>query len=254
MADVKEDKLLDARGLLCPMPIVKAGKEMKSLTEGQVLKVLAERMTGGVLAGEDAQVFGTLCAGGVGATERPGSGSGPSGISEPACNARFDEARMNTSDVPRKKSAFPVPHPMSSTDVLGLSDASSMERCLALTASHRSSVHLYTAWCGRLASRRRRLQYSPVISMLSFTREPMIPRESICSTRPSLSTFDADRSMVDRPLLGFRVIVERHGDAHSSCFTTVSNSLHRCLYRCSSIVRASALSAVTRRYSGSPMY
>lgn len=41
MATFKEDKLLDARGLLCPMPVVKAGKEMKSLTEGQVLKVLA---------------------------------------------------------------------------------------------------------------------------------------------------------------------------------------------------------------------
>ena len=41
MAVIKEDRLLDARGLLCPMPIVKAGKEMKTLTEGQVLKVLA---------------------------------------------------------------------------------------------------------------------------------------------------------------------------------------------------------------------
>lgn len=41
MAEVKEDKVLDARGLLCPMPIVKAGKEMKSLAEGQVLKVMA---------------------------------------------------------------------------------------------------------------------------------------------------------------------------------------------------------------------
>ena len=41
MAAIKEDKVLDARGLLCPMPIVKAGREMKSLTEGQVLKVLA---------------------------------------------------------------------------------------------------------------------------------------------------------------------------------------------------------------------
>jgi TusA-related sulfurtransferase len=38
---VKEDKLLDARGLLCPMPIVKAGKEMKTLQPGQVLKILA---------------------------------------------------------------------------------------------------------------------------------------------------------------------------------------------------------------------
>jgi TusA-related sulfurtransferase len=41
MATFNEDKLLDARGLLCPMPVVKAGKEMKGLAEGQVLKVLA---------------------------------------------------------------------------------------------------------------------------------------------------------------------------------------------------------------------
>lgn len=41
MNDIKEDKLLDARGLLCPMPIVKASKEMKGLTAGQILKVLA---------------------------------------------------------------------------------------------------------------------------------------------------------------------------------------------------------------------
>jgi tRNA 2-thiouridine synthesizing protein A len=38
---VKEDQLLDARGLLCPMPIVKAGKQMKTLQPGQVLKILA---------------------------------------------------------------------------------------------------------------------------------------------------------------------------------------------------------------------
>jgi len=41
MSDIKETKVLDARGLLCPMPIVKAGKEMKSLAPGDVLKVLA---------------------------------------------------------------------------------------------------------------------------------------------------------------------------------------------------------------------
>lgn len=41
MASPKEDRVLDARGLLCPMPIVKAGKEMKSLAAGQVLKVMA---------------------------------------------------------------------------------------------------------------------------------------------------------------------------------------------------------------------
>jgi tRNA 2-thiouridine synthesizing protein A len=38
---VNEDKVLDARGLACPMPVVKAGKEMKALGPGQVLKILA---------------------------------------------------------------------------------------------------------------------------------------------------------------------------------------------------------------------
>ena len=42
MTDViKEDRLLDARGLLCPMPIVKASKEIKSLHNGDILKILA---------------------------------------------------------------------------------------------------------------------------------------------------------------------------------------------------------------------
>ena len=41
MADVKEDRLLDARGLLCPMPVVRTAKEMKAMAGGQVLKVLA---------------------------------------------------------------------------------------------------------------------------------------------------------------------------------------------------------------------
>jgi tRNA 2-thiouridine synthesizing protein A len=38
---IKEDRLLDARGLLCPMPIVKASKEIKALNNGEILKVLA---------------------------------------------------------------------------------------------------------------------------------------------------------------------------------------------------------------------
>lgn len=41
MTDIAEDKVLDATGLLCPMPVVKATKEMKSLDEGQVIKILA---------------------------------------------------------------------------------------------------------------------------------------------------------------------------------------------------------------------
>ncbi len=35
------DKLLDARGLNCPMPLVNARKEVGKLAVGQVLKVLA---------------------------------------------------------------------------------------------------------------------------------------------------------------------------------------------------------------------
>jgi TusA-related sulfurtransferase len=41
MTEIKETRTLDARGLLCPMPIVKATKEMKALAAGDVLKVLA---------------------------------------------------------------------------------------------------------------------------------------------------------------------------------------------------------------------
>lgn len=37
----KEDKVLDARGLLCPMPIVKASKEIRGMKDGEILKVLA---------------------------------------------------------------------------------------------------------------------------------------------------------------------------------------------------------------------
>ncbi len=39
--EIKEDKLLDVRGQVCPMPIVKAAIEMKRLAAGQVLKILA---------------------------------------------------------------------------------------------------------------------------------------------------------------------------------------------------------------------
>jgi len=41
MATPMEDKLLDCRGLLCPMPVVKVAREMKALQPGQVLKMLA---------------------------------------------------------------------------------------------------------------------------------------------------------------------------------------------------------------------
>jgi len=35
------DKMLDVRGLSCPMPIVKARQEVNTLQPGQVLKVLS---------------------------------------------------------------------------------------------------------------------------------------------------------------------------------------------------------------------
>ncbi|MDN7242276.1 sulfurtransferase TusA family protein [Planococcus sp. N028] len=35
------DKVLDAKGLACPMPIVKTRKEMKDLESGQVLEIQA---------------------------------------------------------------------------------------------------------------------------------------------------------------------------------------------------------------------
>lgn len=41
MDDIKADRLFDASGLSCPMPVVKAAKEMKALSAGQVLKLIA---------------------------------------------------------------------------------------------------------------------------------------------------------------------------------------------------------------------
>lgn len=41
MANVKEDRLLDASGLMCPMPVVKAARAMQALKPGQVLKIVA---------------------------------------------------------------------------------------------------------------------------------------------------------------------------------------------------------------------
>ena len=37
----KEDSVLDTRGQLCPMPVIKAAGAIKALASGQVLKVLA---------------------------------------------------------------------------------------------------------------------------------------------------------------------------------------------------------------------
>jgi tRNA 2-thiouridine synthesizing protein A len=41
MNDITETKVLDATGLLCPMPVVKASKAMRSMASGEVLKILA---------------------------------------------------------------------------------------------------------------------------------------------------------------------------------------------------------------------
>ncbi len=39
--EMKSDRVLDFRGLLCPMPIINTKREMTSLAVGQVLEVLA---------------------------------------------------------------------------------------------------------------------------------------------------------------------------------------------------------------------
>ena len=41
MTNYTVDRLLDASGLLCPMPVVKAGKVIRDLEEGQILKIIA---------------------------------------------------------------------------------------------------------------------------------------------------------------------------------------------------------------------
>ena len=41
MANYTENTLLDASGLLCPMPVVKAGKVMRKMEEGEILKIIA---------------------------------------------------------------------------------------------------------------------------------------------------------------------------------------------------------------------
>ena len=41
MTTIQIDHELDARGLLCPMPIVKTAKAMKELAPGEVLKLLS---------------------------------------------------------------------------------------------------------------------------------------------------------------------------------------------------------------------
>lgn len=38
----KPTKTLDARGMQCPMPILKAKKEIKNLSKGEILEVLSD--------------------------------------------------------------------------------------------------------------------------------------------------------------------------------------------------------------------
>jgi len=38
-ADIKADQMLDAKGLSCPLPILKTKKAVEAMTKGQVLKV-----------------------------------------------------------------------------------------------------------------------------------------------------------------------------------------------------------------------
>ncbi len=39
MSSIKTDFVLDAKGLACPMPVVKTKRAMDGLTEGQVLEI-----------------------------------------------------------------------------------------------------------------------------------------------------------------------------------------------------------------------
>ena len=41
MADVKPDQVLDLKGLLCPMPVVKLSVAVKKLATGQVIEGIA---------------------------------------------------------------------------------------------------------------------------------------------------------------------------------------------------------------------
>ena len=41
MEDIKPDQTLDARGLSCPMPVLKTKKAIESLTSGQILEIFS---------------------------------------------------------------------------------------------------------------------------------------------------------------------------------------------------------------------
>ena len=41
-ADIAHDEELDARGLLCPLPVLKAARRMRAMAPGGVLRLLAD--------------------------------------------------------------------------------------------------------------------------------------------------------------------------------------------------------------------
>jgi tRNA 2-thiouridine synthesizing protein A len=41
MAEISVDQVLDAKGLNCPMPVIKTKKALNDIQEGQVLKVVS---------------------------------------------------------------------------------------------------------------------------------------------------------------------------------------------------------------------
>ena len=41
MAEIVPDKTFDAKGLMCPMPLVNARKEIMQMDVGQILKIIA---------------------------------------------------------------------------------------------------------------------------------------------------------------------------------------------------------------------
>jgi len=42
MVDLQKDATLDAKGLMCPMPIVQLAKKVKEMKSGQILELLAD--------------------------------------------------------------------------------------------------------------------------------------------------------------------------------------------------------------------
>jgi len=42
MVDLQKDATLDAKGLMCPMPIVQLAKKIKEMKSGQILELVAD--------------------------------------------------------------------------------------------------------------------------------------------------------------------------------------------------------------------